>query len=110
MPAQNVYPSFTKYLPGNCLTSRFSSRRKSTDDTVGLGNLHLAAMASIPVSLAFVASYTLLSDSDNSGKGRAALAIGLESGRSICQSSRMSDASITRLPPRCIKRVDHLAL
>jgi len=65
MPVQNVYPSFTNYFPGNCLTSRFSSSRKSTDETVGLGKLHLAAMASIAVSLASIASYTLLSDSDN---------------------------------------------
>src|SRR4029077_17898366 len=96
---QKAYPSFTKYLPGNCLTSRFNSRRKRTEETVGFGRLHLAAIASMAVSLASIASYTLRSDSDNSGNGRVATAIGFDSGKRIWRSSRISEASITSFAP-----------
>src|SRR5439155_20211849 len=100
MPDQKAYPSFTKYLPGNCLTSRFNSKRKRREDTVGLGRLHLAAMASIAVSLASIASETLRSDSDNPGNARAAAAIGFDSGKRICRSSRISEAPMTRFAAR----------
>src|SRR5205814_282188 len=54
--AQSDYASFTKYFPGNCLTSRFSSRRRRVEETVPLGNLDFAAISSIKVSVASIAS------------------------------------------------------
>ena len=50
------YASLTKYFPGNCLTSRFSSRRSRVEETVPLGNLDFVAMASIDVSVVSIAS------------------------------------------------------
>ena len=53
---QATLASFTKYFPGNCLTSRFSSRRKRVEETVPLGNSDFVAMASIDVSSVSIAS------------------------------------------------------
>jgi hypothetical protein len=51
-----VYASLTKYFLGNCLTSRFSSRRRRVEETVPLGNSDFVAMASIGVSVVSIAS------------------------------------------------------
>src|SRR2546430_2348980 len=51
-----VYPSFTKYLPGSCFTRRFSSRRRSVEETVPLGSSAFVAMSSIDVSVSRIES------------------------------------------------------
>ena len=51
-----IQPSLTKYFPGDCLTKRFNSNCNKVDETAALGNSLLAAMLSIEVSVASIAS------------------------------------------------------
>ena len=51
-----IQPNLTKYFPGNCLTRRFSSSCKSVDETAALGRSLRAAISSIEVSVASIAS------------------------------------------------------
>jgi hypothetical protein len=50
------YDSLTKYFPGSCLTSRFSSRASKVEETVALGKSHFDAIWSIGVSVGLIAS------------------------------------------------------
>src|SRR5207244_5338197 len=106
-----AYPSLTKYFPGNCLTRRLSSSCNNVDETAALDKLLLAAMSSIEVSVASIASYTRRSSSESGGNGRAAASgEGFVSGRRICKSSRISDASMTSFAPCWMRRFDPIAL
>src|SRR5947207_14783947 len=89
-------PSLTKYFPGNCLTRRFSSNCNNVDETAALGNSLFAAISSIEVSVASIASYTRRSSLDSGGHARAAAwGAGFVSGGRTYKSPRMSLASIT---------------
>src|SRR5947199_10226934 len=88
------YASFTKYFPGNCFTSRFSSRARRVEETVPLGKFDFVAISSICVSVASIASYTRRSSSESGGSGRAAAwGDGFVSGKRIWRSSKRSFAS-----------------
>src|SRR5947199_10505146 len=85
------YASFTKYFPGNCFTSRFSSRLRRVEETVPLGKLHFVAISSIGVSVASIASYTRRSSFESGGNGRAAACgDGFVSGNRIWRASSIS--------------------
>src|SRR5260370_36127302 len=39
-----ILAQFHKIFPGNCFTSRFSSRRRRVEETIALGKSHVAAI------------------------------------------------------------------
>ena len=107
-----AYASFTKYFPGSCLTSRFSSRRRRVEETVPLGRSHFAAIWSIGVSVGIdriIDPPLVVGQLGQRPRRRFGRRL-LLSGRRICKSSRISLASMTSFAPCWMSRFDPCAV